>query len=420
MKENIKSVVVLTAICLVVAVLLAFTNSVTAPIIAENQNAAANESLLVVMPEAAGFEDLTATLTLPETVTGVFRETSGLGFVMTLNATSDYSGGNPMTFTVAIDATGSISAVELTGYYESKDFGADYPSTYVGQNSTLADVTTVAGCTYSSVAFRDSIASAFGVLIENNLVAEAQKSEEQLINEAMPVALPGCCDSLGNALATAIDPVAPATQALKANNNSGYIYVIPTDNGTVVVGVNAFGVAKVVDLEGNDITADSADIAATASALNPAIATENLENDLATATAAVEEGAVITPIEGLAVSNNVIAAFKAETSAGIRYIVITNPYGFANHGMKMLHVFAEDGSVTVYKSLGALILEAEYYSAHELTDEAAYKDQYIGVTESTFSEDAALVAGATVTGNAVNSSFRSAFEAFNLIKEVVA
>ena len=38
MKENIKSVVVLTAICLVVAVLLAYTNSITAPIIEANNN----------------------------------------------------------------------------------------------------------------------------------------------------------------------------------------------------------------------------------------------------------------------------------------------------------------------------------------------------------------------------------------------
>ena len=420
MKENIKSVVVLTAICLVVAVLLAFTNSVTAPIIEANQAAAANESLLIVMPEATGFEELTASLTLPETVSGVYKENSGLGFVMTLNATSDYSGGNPMTFTIAIDATGAISAVELTGYYESKDFGAEYPQSYVGQNSTLADVTLVAGCTYSSVAFKNTIADAFTVLIENNLVAEAQKSEEQLISEAMPIALPGACDSLGNIIASAIDPVAPATQAFKAGNGCGYVFVMPSDAGTVVVGVNAFGVAKVVDLEGNDITASAADVAATASGLLAPLATENLEANLNTATAAVEEGAVITPVEGLALENNVIAAFKAETSTGVQYIVISQPYGFGNHGMKMLHVFAEDGSVVVYKSLGSLILEAEYYSAHQLTDEAAYKNQYIGVTESTFSDDAALVAGATVTGNAVNSSFHSAFEAFNLIKEGVA
>ena len=55
MKENIKSVVVLTAICLVVAVLLAYTNSITAPIIEANKAAKASGSLMEVMPEATGF-----------------------------------------------------------------------------------------------------------------------------------------------------------------------------------------------------------------------------------------------------------------------------------------------------------------------------------------------------------------------------
>ena len=50
MKENIKSVVVLTAICLVVAVLLAYTNSIPAPIIEANKAAKSSGSLLEVMP----------------------------------------------------------------------------------------------------------------------------------------------------------------------------------------------------------------------------------------------------------------------------------------------------------------------------------------------------------------------------------
>lgn len=418
MKENIKSVVVLTAICLVVAVLLAVTNSITAPIIAENKAAAANDSLLVVMPEATGFEEITFENT-PATVKNVYKETSGLGYVMILGTTSQFS-SDEMGITVAFGADGKICGIALTGYYESKDFGADYPSTYVGQDSALGGVTLVAGCTYSSTAFRDAITDAFNVLIENNLVAAGEKSEEQLIAEAMPLALPGCTDALGNCLVTEIEAVAPATQAFKANNACGYIYVVSTDNGTVVVGVNAFGVAKVIDLEGNDITDASADVAAAAAAFAAPLATESLEANLKTATNAAPEGAVITPVENLPTFGNIIAAFTAETSDGMQYIVISQPYGFGNHGMKMLHVFAEDGSVVLFKSLGELILEGEYYSAHSLTDASAYVAQFVGATESTWSDDTTLVAGATMTANAVSSSFRSAFEAFNLIKEVVA
>ena len=70
MKKSVQSTLVLVAICAVMAVLLALTNSITAPIIKQNQEAAANEALLVVMPEGEGFEkmDLT-TYELPATVT---------------------------------------------------------------------------------------------------------------------------------------------------------------------------------------------------------------------------------------------------------------------------------------------------------------------------------------------------------------
>ena len=58
MKKAIKSTVVLVGICAVMAILLALTNALTAPIIAENQNAAANQALLQVMPNGEGFESV--------------------------------------------------------------------------------------------------------------------------------------------------------------------------------------------------------------------------------------------------------------------------------------------------------------------------------------------------------------------------
>ena len=421
MKENIKSVVVLTAICLVVAVLLAYTNSITAPIIEANKAAKASGSLLEVMPEAAGFENITETLgELPATVKEVHKETSGLGHVMILGTTTQFS-SDEMGITVAIGADGKISNVLLTGYYESKDFGADYPATYIGQDSALGGVDTVAGTTFSSTAFKDAITDAFNVLISNNLVAAGQKSEEQLIAETMPLVLPGCVNSLGNPITVPVEGVAaPITQAFKAKNNCGYIYVVSTDAGTVVVGVNAFGVAKALDLEGNDVTATATDAVAAAVAAAPATATENLEANTTTVTSFFEEGAVVTPVEGLNVFSDVQAAFTVTVGEETMYAVITGPLAYADETMKMMVVFNANGEVVDYKVFTELILHGEYYANHELTDEAEYKAQFIGLTEGTYSDDMTLVAGATMTANAVASNFRSAFEAFNLIKEVVA
>ncbi|MBE6881688.1 MAG: FMN-binding protein [Ruminococcaceae bacterium] len=421
MKENIKSVVVLTAICLVVAVLLAVTNHFTAPIIEANKAAKASGSLLEVMPEAAGFENITETLgELPATVKEVHKETSGLGHVMILGTTTQFS-SDEMGITVAIGADGKISNVLLTGYYESKDFGADYPATYIGQDSALGGVDTVAGTTFSSTAFKDAITDAFNVLIENNLVAAGQKSEEQLIAETMPLALPGCVNSLGNPVTVPVEGVAaPITQAFKAKNNCGYIYVVSTDAGSVVVGVNAFGVAQAFDLEGNDVTATAADAVAAAVAAAPATATANLEANLATVTNSFPEGAVITPVEGLGTFSDIAAAFTATVGEETQYAVITQPLGYGDEAMKMLVVFNANGEVLAYKTLSEMIIHGEYYADHQLTDESAYKAQFVGLTEATYSDDMTLIGGATMTANAVASNFRSAFEAFNLIKEVVA
>ena len=78
MKKHLKSIISLTVICIVVAAALALTNYVTAPIIEKNAGAAANEALLVVMPDGGDFTavDLSK-YTLPETVTEAFTASNG-------------------------------------------------------------------------------------------------------------------------------------------------------------------------------------------------------------------------------------------------------------------------------------------------------------------------------------------------------
>ena len=421
MKENIKSVVVLTAICLVVAVLLAYTNSITAPIIEANKAAKASGSLLEVMPEASGFENITDTLAnLPATVKEVHRETSGLGHVMILGTTSQFSSGE-MGITVAIGADGKISNVLLTGYYESKDFGADYPSTYIGQDSALGGVDTVAGTTFSSTAFKNAITDAFNVLIENNLVAAGEKSEEQLIGEVMPLAIPGCTNSLGECITEPIDaPDASVTQAFKAKNGTGYIYVMTTDAGTVVVGVNAFGEAQGFDLEGNAIS-DTA-VRDAAKAFNPVLTEATNEGGIAAATAAYDEGAVanVTPVS-VTEFKTITGAFKVELTDGtVEYVFISQPVAYGNEAMKMLVRVTENGEVAAYKFISEIILHSEYYSDYTL-DTESYVASLIGLTsDSAANDDIFLISGATMTSEAVKSSIRDSLSAVGALKEVVA
>ena len=74
--------IVLGSICIVVALLLSVVNMVTAPRIEANQNAAANESLLVVLPDGKNFEELVIDERYPSVVKKGWKADGGHVFQM--------------------------------------------------------------------------------------------------------------------------------------------------------------------------------------------------------------------------------------------------------------------------------------------------------------------------------------------------
>lgn len=158
---SVKSIVVLTAICIVVVALLAAVNHVTRPVIEKNALLAEQASLREVLPDAEEFKSLELE-GAPETVTGLYEEINGKGFAVTLSTVSSYS-QNPMTFTLGITADGKIAGVEMTNYSETKDFGS-YPETFVGKDAGLEGVDVTAGVTYSSEAFKSAVKDAFAAV----------------------------------------------------------------------------------------------------------------------------------------------------------------------------------------------------------------------------------------------------------------
>ena len=105
MKNNIKTVLSLTVICAVVSLLLALTNSITAPIIKEQENSAVSEGLKKVLPGGEDFKiiDL-ASYKLPETVEEAYSEKNG-GFVIKLK-TSGY--GSDLILMFGINKDGVV------------------------------------------------------------------------------------------------------------------------------------------------------------------------------------------------------------------------------------------------------------------------------------------------------------------------
>ncbi len=174
-KKNLLPTVVLVLICLSVALLLAAVNLVTRDVIAENDRIALENSLNEALP-GEGYEELPITDEMLEavknatahkiTLTHLYRETSGRGFVVTLENSSGYT-GKPIAITIGIDATDRVSRIILTNNPETKitkEIEA-YPDAFAGlgaEESRALDV--VAGVTYSSKAIKESVAAAIAVV----------------------------------------------------------------------------------------------------------------------------------------------------------------------------------------------------------------------------------------------------------------
>ena len=119
--NNFKPTLVLGCICLASALLLSVINMFTAPIIADRQQAAANDALLEVLPGGSGFDEILDVSKLPDGVDKAWSADKGYVFQITY---SGYKSGN--TVMVGVDSDGKIVNTKLINFtdtykqYESK------------------------------------------------------------------------------------------------------------------------------------------------------------------------------------------------------------------------------------------------------------------------------------------------------------
>ena len=383
-------------------------NLYTGPIIEANKAGAANDRLNAVMPEgASGYEDITANLTgLPASVVKVSRENSGLGYVIECTATSQYTGATPMDIVIGVDSEGKICGIQLVAHSESLIFGADYPSTYIGKDSALAGVELYAGSTFSSKAFKAAVEEGMGVLISNNLIAAGVKSDAQILEELIPTVAPGFT-KLVEATASA-----NSEKALKAENGTGFAYVIKSGDATYLAIVNAMGVCNVYDVEGNDVTAANASVADEAKTAAAASQTDYVEA-LKTKVGNMIEGAADIEAVALDTFNTVVSAVSFNVDGANYYAFYSRSIGF--HQMDVYIVIDENGAIAKFDAK-QFIFDEEYFMSFGGMDVGEYKAGFVGATGETWNDDIAVIATATMTSNAVKESTKDAFDAFNSIK----
>ena len=160
-QEMIKPLLVLVVICLVVSALLGFTNSVTAPIVEENELIAAEQTRKAVLAGAESFTEIECDAEALG-ITSAYKEDSGKGYVITAGR-KGY--GGQVVVTVGIDGSGKVVGLSANVSTETSGVGSKaglpaYTDKYIGLSGSADGVDTISGATYSSTAVRNGVTAA--------------------------------------------------------------------------------------------------------------------------------------------------------------------------------------------------------------------------------------------------------------------
>lgn len=425
-----KNIIVLLLVAVVLVGAMAGLNTVTGPIIYENEVAAVFAPLYGAMPEAQGFNvvydaadaESYTLVDVPETVVGIYEETSGLGYAVKLSTTKGYT-GDAIEFALAVDNGGIITGTNLTAYPESKDFGADYPGTYIGLDGTLTGAELVSGVTYSSAAFKNAVNDAFTALGANELVTVAKKSDAQLLLENIASVYSGIANSSailqyeelpgdGGAIVT----------MLKALNGSGLACMVTENDAGYMAVVNLSGDVMVMNTAGEIVTdalsAETVEAVKAAGAANldytSGKANQRFEKAANSLTGADDAVATKLPLTG--VFSNVTDAFEVTAGGQTFYGFVATSYAYNNEIMELMYMLDANGAVADVVRISPIIFHEEYFSDYEL-DKDSYFAGFNGLTIDTFTGDEAIISGATMSGNGVASAVADIFAAFKTLQE---
>ena len=381
MKKSVVSTLVLVCICAVMAVLLAVTNAITAPIIKENSDKAASEALLQVMPNGTGFEKMDISgFTLPSTVTEAYREAGG-GYVIMLKTTG-YSSDFIIMCGVNADGTVSgavcLSSTETLGY--EKTFGASF----AGKDAAGVDaVDTVSGATKTTTAYKNAVKDAINASIILGGGSVDIRDEAQILADNLSAALPA---GEGKFTKLFITEVIEGIDAVyTADNGKGSVYVI----GEEFIPVDESG-----------------------STDNEAVAAAH-----AVLTATVTEDVDITAFEGLPT-----ALISAKRTATGNYILEIKGAGYGINGGDAYHP-ASGEYIIIRVSLtkeGKIIdcltvSQSESKGFGDACANESFYGQFDGKTEADFGEIDAI-SGATLTTNGYKKAIERAFACVKILE----
>ena len=387
MKNYIKSVGALTVICAVIAILLALTNSITAPIIEKNASAAANDALLIVLPDGEEFTSVDlSSYELPATVTEAFTEKNG-GVVVKLT-TSGY--GSDMVIMVGIDGSGTVTGATCLSSNETLGYEKTYGENTVGATvDTVDGIDVIAGATKTTAAYKGAVKDALNTAVILGGGSVDVRTEEEILADNLNGALPeGEGEFESVFVAEAIDE--SITSVYKAVNGKGYVFVV----GEAFVGTDA---------EGNVVTVvDDTVKAAVSSSVAAIINSEITEID----------------ISGYEMPKQIEKAYK--TASG-NYVFDLKASGFGINGDEYYNPSGEYIKIKISVTEDGKIIACQTVSQKETDgigsacEDVSFYSQFNGKTEADYG-DIDAISGATITTNGYKTAVSKVFEAIKILK----
>ncbi len=386
--KYLKSIIVLTSICLVVAVLMAATNMLTLPIIEQNENAAANEALIVVMPDGQSFEELDLTsYFLPSSVKKAYREGSG-GYVFELEV-SGYASG--MKIMCGVDADGIVTGATCLSSGETLGYEKTYGASLTGVTSdTIDSIDTIAGATKTTSGYKGAVNDALNSFVILNGGSVDIRTEEEILADNLSAALPDANGEFEEMFI--VEDISGIDAVYSANNGIGYVFVI----GESFFGINADGSIAGEVSNSEKLLIDNAHTLISASNIT--------EID----------------ISSIELPKNI--DWVGKTDSG-NYVFNLRASGFGINGDKWYNPSGEYIYIALSATADGRIISVKTTSQAETNGigsacaDKGFYSQFVGKTEADYREIDAI-SGATITTNGYKTAVGRALEAIKILEGV--
>lgn len=390
------------------------------PITEKTPTVSQGEDFSSVFPNGKRFAKIYTAPTSEESVTAVYQETNGLGYVFIAYSTA-FNGD--VIATVGVDTEGKIVGIKVDFTISSNyKVTQETLDSFIGLDSNLSDVVITSGATVSTNAIKKAVQNGFNFLIENGLIKTAEKTIEQIYEELLPTVYNGFVKGEDLTVRGNI------TAAYAAKNDSGVVCYVSKGKNTLLALYNTSGLCAVyqprlVDeatqtYELEEVTMSCIDVVEEVSQYASAYIKsmfnklEYIINKMYYDTINISELDVTT-------FNTVVSAASFAVDGSNYYAYYARPVnGFRKDVMDIYVVLDSEGKIA-NMDVTKYFYEEDYFFNVQNFNKNSYVDGLTGIGNESYDSSQSLIVGATHTSTAINQAIEDIFENFEKMPAVV-